>query len=121
MIEYRKERRIAYLFESRAEAEKVCSDQRRSGGKIQDSTNIVALWICPPVCRDSFSKHAHGPSSEIVAIPGICLERTLEAIAFLRGLEDQSFLDRYNRVEPVPYDHSDWKLDKFLAKPGVGI
>lgn len=45
-------------------------------------------------------------SGTLVAIKGVQLERTIETIAFLRSLPDQSYLDRFNRAHAVEDDRS---------------
>ncbi|WP_187970188.1 hypothetical protein [Aquibium microcysteis] len=42
----------------------------------------------------------------LVAMKGVRLERTIETVAFLRSLPDQSYLDRFNRARPVENDRS---------------
>lgn len=42
----------------------------------------------------------------LVALKGVQLERTIETVAFLRSLPDQSYLDRFNRARPVEDDRS---------------
>lgn len=42
----------------------------------------------------------------VVAMRGVQLERTIETVAFLRSLPDQSYLDRFNRTRPVDDDRS---------------
>ncbi len=42
----------------------------------------------------------------LVALKGVQLERTIETIAFLRSLPDQSYLDRFNRTRAVDDDRS---------------
>lgn len=38
-------------------------------------------------------------TGELVAMRGVRLDLTLETVAFLRTLSDQTFLDRFNRVQ----------------------
>lgn len=47
---------------------------------------------------------AAGNGGEVVSLKGMPLEATLETVAFLRSLEDQSYLDRFNRSRPVERD-----------------
>ena len=47
---------------------------------------------------------ASGTAGEIVPLRGTTLESTLEMVAFLRSLDDQSCLDRFNRARPVERD-----------------
>lgn len=49
---------------------------------------------------------ARAESGTVVAMRGVRLERTIETIAFLRSLPDQSYLDRFNRARPVENDRS---------------
>ncbi len=60
------------------------------------------IYLFPELQRDGARSKAK--AGELVAFNGVRLERTLQSVEFLRSLDDQSYLDRFNRVKPVPRD-----------------
>ncbi|PWW03711.1 hypothetical protein DFR52_101397 [Hoeflea marina] len=60
-----------------------------------------------PVAKSSGAARGHAGPGDLVPIRGGGLETTLEMVGFLRSLANQSYLDRYNRVQPSARDGRD--------------
>lgn len=66
---------------------------------------MAKLYPFPERQRDGSQSTTSGCGT-LVAIKGVELERTIETVAFLRSLPDQSYLDRFNRAHAVDNDRS---------------